>query len=180
MVILIGGASCSGKTYLAQKLLEEYKIPYLSIDHLKMGLIRSGNALGLTPYDDDKLTEFLWPIIKEIIKTNIENKQSIIIEGCYLPQSEIYSFKDRYQKSIIPLYIVFSKAYIDNNYKAIINKSNEIETKTELAYLTKDYLYKEHKKVKDQCDKFNVPYIYIEKDYNKDIKKAFTIIKRYI
>ena len=84
MVILIAGSSHTGKTLLAQKLLEKYKYPYLSIDHLKMGLIRSGNT-ELTVEDDDKLTDYLWNIVKEIIKTNIENNQNIIIEGCYIP-----------------------------------------------------------------------------------------------
>ena len=51
MIILITGATHTGKTLLAQKMLEEYSYPYLSIDHLKMGLIRSGNT-GLTPEDD--------------------------------------------------------------------------------------------------------------------------------
>ena len=57
MIVLIAGASHTGKTVLAQKLLEKYKYPYFSIDHLKMGLIRSGNTT-LTPLSDDKeLTE---------------------------------------------------------------------------------------------------------------------------
>ena len=55
MIILITGASHTGKTLLAQRFLEKYKYPYLSIDHLKMGLIRSGNT-DLTPEDDDSLT----------------------------------------------------------------------------------------------------------------------------
>ena len=71
MIIIITGASHTGKTLLAQKLLEKYRFPYLSIDHLKMGLIRSGQT-ELTPYDDNKLTDYLWSIIKEIIKTAIE------------------------------------------------------------------------------------------------------------
>ena len=75
MVILITGASHTGKTVLAQRMLEKYKYPYLSIDHLKMGLIRSGNT-ELTPEDDDKLTEYLWPIVREIVKTSIENHQN--------------------------------------------------------------------------------------------------------
>lgn len=58
MVILITGASHTGKTALAQRLLERYGYPYLSIDHLKMGLIRSGQT-GLTPEDDDALTFYL-------------------------------------------------------------------------------------------------------------------------
>lgn len=80
MIILITGASHTGKTVLAQKLLEKYKYPYLSIDHLKMGLIRSGYTT-LTPEDDDKLTEYLWPIVREMIKTAIENKQNLIMKG---------------------------------------------------------------------------------------------------
>ena len=69
MVVIITGASHTGKTVLAQKLLEKYKYPYLSIDHLKMGLIRSGNT-NLTPMsNDDELTRYLWPIVLEIIWT---------------------------------------------------------------------------------------------------------------
>lgn len=83
MVVLIAGASHTGKTVLAQKLLETYRYPYLSIDHLKMGLIRSGNT-ALTPLSDEKaLTDYLWPIVREMVKTAIENKQNLIVEGCY-------------------------------------------------------------------------------------------------
>ena len=84
MIILIAGASHTGKTSLAQRLLEKYKYPYLSIDDLKMGLIRSGNT-DLTVYDDEKLTRYLWNIVKEMIKTAIENNQNLIVEGCYIP-----------------------------------------------------------------------------------------------
>ena len=84
MIILITGASHTGKTLLSQRLLEKYKYPYMSIDHLKMGLIRSRNT-SLTPDDDDELTEYLWPIVREIIKTVIENNQNLIVEGCYIP-----------------------------------------------------------------------------------------------
>ena len=61
MVLLIGGASHTGKTALAQQVLERFRWPYLSIDHLKMGLIRSGQT-SLTPEDDKELTGYLWPI----------------------------------------------------------------------------------------------------------------------
>ena len=81
MIILIAGATHAGKTAFAQRLLEKYKYPYLSIDHLKMGLIRSGQT-DLTPMDDDKLTDYLWPIVREMIKTAIENQQNMIVEGC--------------------------------------------------------------------------------------------------
>lgn len=68
MIIIITGASHTGKTLLAQNLLERYKFPYLSIDHIKMGLIRSGN-INLNAEDDEQLTPYLWGIVREIIKT---------------------------------------------------------------------------------------------------------------
>ena len=94
MIILIAGASHTGKTLFAQKLLEKYKYPYLSIDHLKMGLIRSGQT-NLTVEDDEQLTKYLWSIVVEMIKTVIENKQNLIVEGCYIPADWIGYFKQR-------------------------------------------------------------------------------------
>ena len=103
MVILITGASHTGKTALAQKLLDKYKYPYLSIDNLKMGLIRSGNT-ELTPRSEDKdLTDYLWPIVCEVcemMKTAIENKQNLIVEGCYIPFDWQKDFDSEYLESI--------------------------------------------------------------------------------
>ena len=81
MIVLIAGSTHTGKTNLAQNLMETYQIPYYSLDHLKMGLIRGGET-DLTVEDDEALTPYLWNITKEIIKTAIENKQNLIIEGC--------------------------------------------------------------------------------------------------
>ena len=95
MIILITGASHTGKTVLAQRMLERYKYPYLSIDHLKMGLIRSGNT-DFTPEDDEELVGYLWPIVREMIKTAIENNQNLIVEGCYVPFDWRQDFDEQY------------------------------------------------------------------------------------
>ena len=99
MIILIGGATHTGKTAYAQKLLEKYRHTYLSIDHLKMGLIRSGQT-DLTPMDDDKLTDYLWPIVREMVKTAIENGQNLIVEGCYIPFDWQKDFAASYLENI--------------------------------------------------------------------------------
>ena len=104
MVILLSGASHTGKTALAQEILKKYKYPYLSIDHLKMGLIRSGQT-KLTVYDDELLLAYLWDIVKEIIKTAIENEQNLVIEGCYIPFDWNKYFDDGYLKNIKCLFI---------------------------------------------------------------------------
>ena len=68
MILLIAGASHTGKTVLAQRLLEKYNYPYLSIDLLKMGLIRSGQCALSPESDDAELTRYLWPIGREMMK----------------------------------------------------------------------------------------------------------------
>lgn len=85
MIVLLTGASHTGKTKLAQRLLERKGWPYLSLDHLKMGLIRSGQT-PLTPLSGDAaLTALLWPIAREIARTCAENGQNLVLEGCYIP-----------------------------------------------------------------------------------------------
>ena len=116
MIILITGASHTGKTALAQKLLEKYKYPYLSIDHLKMGLIRSGNT-ELTPMSDDTdLTAYLWPIVREMIKTAIENKQNLIVEGCYIPFDWQKDFDSKCLGNIKYFCLIMSESYIRNHF----------------------------------------------------------------
>lgn len=126
MIILITGASHTGKTHLAQKLLEKYKYPYLSLDHLKMGLIRSGYT-KLTPKDDDRLTQYLWPIVREMIKTAIENKQNLIIEGCYIPFDWQKDFTKDYLANINYICLVMSEKYIRNHFSSIKKYANIIE-----------------------------------------------------
>lgn len=129
MIILITGASHAGKTMLAQKLLEKYKYPYLSIDHLKMGLIRSGNT-NLTPLSEDKeLTEYLWPIVCEMIKTAIENNQNLIVEGCYVPSNWKPFFSKEYIDNIQYYCLVMTEQYIRNNFSNIKKYANVIENR---------------------------------------------------
>ena len=126
MVILITGASHTGKTLLSQKMLEKYKYPYLSIDHLKMGLIRSGNT-DLTPMDDDKLTGYLWPIVREMVKTAIENKQNLIVEGCYIPFDWRKDFDAEYLADIRFICLAMTDEYIEKHFDDIVRCESEIE-----------------------------------------------------
>ena len=128
MIILITGASHTGKTLLAQRLLEKYKYPYLSIDHLKMGLIRSGNT-SLTPEDDDALTDYLWPIVREMIKTAIENGQHLIVEGCYIPFNWKNDFDEQYLSSIRFICLVMTDNYIETHFEEIKGHSSDIESR---------------------------------------------------
>lgn len=135
MIILITGASHTGKTLLAQKLLEKCHFPYLSLDHLKMGLIRGG-LTRLTPEDDDKLTDFMWPVVRGIILTAIENRQNLIIEGSYIPFAWQEDFTDRYLHCIRFLALVMSERYIRQHFDDIARYGNVIEKRLDNTIAT--------------------------------------------
>lgn len=169
MIILIAGASHTGKTALSQKLLEKYKYPYFSIDHLKMGLIRSGNT-ELTPTSDDSdLTAYLWPIVREMIKTAIENKQNLIVEGCYIPFDWAKDFEKEYLNSIKYYCLVMSEDYIRNHYADIKSYASIIESRLDDDDCTLESVIEDNRKVLELAIAHEVNYILIDDEYKIDI-----------
>ena len=165
MIFLIAGASHTGKTLLAQQLLETYHYPYLSIDHLKMGLIRSGQT-ELTPCDaDDRLTDYLWPIVREMVKTAIENDQNLIVEGCYIPFLWREDFDAAYLPHIRCRWLIMSREYIETHFPDIRDNANVIESRLEDSWLTPEALIRENEWNLTQCRRFGCEYILIDGNY---------------
>lgn len=167
MIILISGATHTGKTLLAQKLLEKYRYPYLSQDHLKMGLIRSKNT-ELTVYDDEAITPYLWNITREIIKTAVENKQNLIIEGCYIPFDWQKDFSRDYLKNIKYICLIMTEKYIENNFDIIKEKADVIESRIDSGDFCKKDLIKDNLKNLNEVKKHSLPYVLIDENYIVD------------
>lgn len=169
MIILISGASHTGKTCLAQRLLEKYKYPYLSVDHLKMGLIRSGNT-DLTPLsDDDALTEYLWPVVREMIKTAIENDQNLVVEGCYIPFDWKSHFEPRYLENIRYICLVMTEEYIRKRFDDIKKYENVIEKRLCDDY-TEEQALEENRKILCAVQENGVDFIVIDDKYEVDFE----------
>ena len=164
MVILIAGTTHTGKTNYAQRLLEKYHYPYLSIDHLKMGLIRSGQT-KLTPMDDDKLTDYLWPIVREMVKTAIENNQNLIVEGCYIPFDWQKDFEPEYLEHIQYTCLIMSRNYIETHFADIQAYASVIERRLDDSDLNQADLIAENEYNLAQCIAHNLSYILIDKEY---------------
>ena len=170
MIVLITGASHTGKTVLAQKLLEKYKYPYLSIDHLKMGLIRSGNT-SLTPTSDIRtLTDYLWPIVREMIKTAIENEQNLVVEGCYIPFEWAKDFEEEYLREISFYCLVMSEKYIEEHFDDISKFASVIEDRGDDEGWTIEMARRENSQMLELCMRYGVEYIFIEEGYRVDIE----------
>jgi 2-phosphoglycerate kinase len=168
MIILITGASHTGKTALAQKLLEKYNYPYLSIDHLKMGLIRSKNT-NLTPLSaTEDLTAYLWPIVCEMIKTAIENDQNLIVEGCYIPPDWQEYFETEYLDKIKFYCLIMTENYIKTHFADIKKFANVIENRL-CDDCDFEELLKDNKDNLALCEKYNLNYVLIDSEYNIEV-----------
>ena len=171
MIILIAGDTHTGKTLLAQRLLEKYKYPYLSIDHLKMGLIRSGRT-SLSPESPDSvLTDFLWPVVREIIKTCVENGQNLIVEGCYIPFGWEKDFADDYLRNIKYICLILSEKYIRQHFADIAKNESVIEKRLSTDIVADDMI-KSNVYNLEQCKLRSYNYVLIDDVYqiNTDIK----------
>lgn len=177
MIILITGASHTGKTLLAQRLLEQYHYPYLSIDHLKMGLIRSGMT-ELTPLSsDEELTQLLWPIVRKMIKTAIENHQNLTVEGCYIPPDWEKDFDDDYLGQIRCCCLIMSERYICRNFDAIKAHANAIEARLDDTGCTVEALLRDNAAFQRFSGKRNTTCIFIDRDYEVSPRIFDTLLK---
>ncbi len=165
MIILIAGASHTGKTLLAQRLLEQYHYPYLSIDHLKMGLIRSGQTT-LTPMDDDKLTDYLWPIVREMVKTAVENGQNLIVEGCYIPFDWAKDFAPEYLAQIRYVCLIMTRKYIETHFSDIQKYGSAIEQRLDDSGLNTEWLIRENEENLRKCREYDSRYILLDDAYD--------------
>ena len=168
-VILIAGASHTGKTLLAQRLMEKLHIPYLSIDHLKMGLIRSGHT-ALTPEDDELLTAYLWPIVREIIKTAIENQQNLIVEGCYIPFAWRQDFAEPYASAIRFLCLAMTDRYIDAHFHKILSFGCAIEERLDDSDCTIERLKADNQAVIRGFETCGETVLRIDGDYEQTLR----------
>ena len=171
MIIIITGASHTGKTVLSQRILGKTQYPYFSIDHLKMGLIRSGNT-SLTPCDDDELTEYLWPIVSEMIKTAIENKQNLVVEGCYIPFDWRKSFTEEYLSEIKFICLAMKDKYIDNHFNEIKSHASDVESRLDDSDCTADWLKTDNIAIIEGFTKAGEKVVLIEDDYESTINNV--------
>lgn len=170
MIVLITGASHTGKTALSQKLLEKYGYPYFSIDHLKMGLIRSKNTNLTAMSSDTELTAYLWPIVREMIKTAIENGQNLIVEGCYIPFDWKKDFEEPYLSHIRYFCLVMSERYIETHFDDIKYFANVIEKRMDDSYCTLESVLEDNRYILETAQKHNVDVVLIDENYDIDIE----------
>jgi hypothetical protein len=87
LLLFIGGAARTGKGILARRLLVECQLPYLSLDVLKMGLVRGAPEFEIDPNAGSIVVgERLWPLVREMSASLLRDDVDYVIEGELLPK----------------------------------------------------------------------------------------------
>ena len=133
-----------------------------------MGLIRSGNT-DLTPEDDEALTLYLWPIVREIIKTAIENRQDLIIEGCYIPFDWRDDMDEQYLPFIRFICLAMTEDYVEKHFDEIIRHESDIEYRLYAGDCTIEALKAENRRYIEGFRAAGEQIVLIDSDYEKTI-----------
>lgn len=133
-----------------------------------MGLIRSGMT-ALTVNDDEQLTPLLWAVVKEMIKTAVENEQNLIIEGCYIPFDWKKDFGESYLTQIKYYCLIMTAEYIENNFSDILKYESVIEKRLTSDGADKDSLKEENERNLRLCKQYGLNFVLIDGVYDINI-----------
>jgi 2-phosphoglycerate kinase len=90
LLYIIGGAARAGKTIIAQEFLERSQVPFLSLDLLKMSLVKGMPEAGIDPQESSRrLAIRLWPVVRGLASTILENARDYLIEGDMILPSQV-------------------------------------------------------------------------------------------
>ncbi len=118
---------------------------------------------------NEELRPHLWPIVREIIKTAIENQQNLIVEGCYIPIDYKNDFEDYYLEHISFICLIFSRSYIENHYDQILAYENVIEQRAKAGnHLGREQFLSENLENLALCRRYARNYVLFEQgDYER-------------
>lgn len=182
MIILIGGAGCTGKTMLAQRLMERYQIPYMSADHVKMGLVRGWENCPFTPCDgDETIARYLWTVLEGVVRTNVENEQHLILEGCYIPPEHAVALEKEFPGIVFAVYPVFSREYVMRAYKdGIVAHRSDLEKRGYDEERTPEEIAREHECVCEACRKAGARCVEIDDDHARGMAQVIAMTDAFV
>ena len=178
MLYLVSGTSRSGKTLIAEKLMEEKQIPYMSLDWLMMGFTNGMPQLGIhDKLFPDEIAKRLWSFFKAMCESMLYLEIDYIIEGEAMLPELIQELLDKYPDKIKICFVGYTDIDIDQ-------KAQDIKTYSTRRgdWLTKesdDYIY-EHidnmvthsRKIRDGCEKYNMTYFDTSTNFMDAIENA--------
>ncbi|NET34874.1 MAG: ATP-binding protein [Cyanothece sp. SIO1E1] len=178
MLYLIGGASRSGKTLLARRILKEKQIPYLSLDWLMMGFNDGIPEYGihhlLWP---NEIAKRIWPFLKGMIDNMLFEGVDYVIEGEAMLPELIAELIEKYPGQVRAIFMGYTDMEVDKKISLV--KKHRGEENDWLMNESNEYI-RDHisnmisysKRIKEDCEKYHLPYFDLSSDFDSMIEKA--------
>lgn len=172
MLYLIGGASRSGKTTTAKRIVNEAGIPYFSLDYLMMGLANGVPELGVHPTEGDFITgQRMWKIVDPMLTAMVENGIDYTVEGVQLLPAFVAEFQQKFAGDVRCCFIgqseldvtaieemkLHSSATENDGFKDL----SHIEALAEMKRIRADSA-----RYKVECEVHNLPYFESSSNFN--------------
>lgn len=179
-VILIGGIGGTGKTLLAQQLMAQLSIPYACIDHLMMGMLRSGARCDFSVDDSgEKIGQAMWPFLDGYIKTTIENQHSMILEGMQLQPELIAQLPESYRAKVLPIFVGFGEEHLRKVQFAKIEQYRHVAEQRLPESYDLEALVQSHNSLSARCEQYSTPFFELDGDYNNKMRHITSWITQH-
>ena len=178
MIYIISGASRSGKTLLAKRILKDKGVTYLSLDWLMMGFNTGIPEYGIHHllFPDD-IARRMWSFLKGMIESMIHVKEDCVIEGeAILPEliTELVKEHPNHIKVCFLGYADVEVAKKVEEIKTFSNGEHDWLLKESDEYIidhTKNMI--DHSKmIQNSCRKYGFDYFDTSNDFESALKKA--------
>ena len=111
-----------------------------------------------------------------MMKTAIENRQHLIVEGCYVPFDWRQDFNEEYLESIRFICLAMTDDYIDTYFDKIKEHGSDIEMRLDDSCCTIAALKADNRKYIDGCRKAGERIVLIDADYEQTINSVLGLI----
>lgn len=178
MLYIISGSSRSGKTMIAEKIMEQCKIPYLSIDWLVMGFTNGIPEYGI--HDKlwpNEIAEKIWSFLKAFCENLIWSGTDYVIEGEAVLPELINGLLKKYPDSVKVCYVGYTEVNINDKVKDIYDYSSEKNdwlTNESNEYVQNHIsnMIEYSKGIKKACENYNIRYFDTSENFTQALNNA--------
>jgi len=103
-----------------------------------------------------------------MVKTALENRQNLIVEGCYIPFDWAKDFDAVDLPQMRCIRLVMSEPYIRNHFNDIKAFANTIEQRPDDSYCTMASVLADNRAELAACKAYGVDYVLIDDTYPSD------------
>ena len=184
MLYLISGASRSGKTLVAEKILDQKNLPYVSLDWLVMGFTNGMPECGI--HDllfPDEIARKLWSFLQAMCESMLFQEVDCVIEGEAVLPELVAELLDKYPDKIRICFLGYTDIDADEKAGAIrefsTGETDWLSNKPdEYVHDHINNMIRHSHMIKTGCAKFNMTYFDTSEDFPGTMDKAVEYLLR--